>query len=388
MPEIRPGQTDEATLAAVLKALHERVWSPIAQALPAGTTSVILSADGELNFVSFATLLGPDNQFLAQKYLIRYVSSGRDLLRTVPKPTDTRFVFFGNPDFGADLKTPAAKSDAAPLMAMRAVERGEMGRLVFQPLPGTQKECTLLDERARKGRYQTELRLGAAATEQTLAAVQSPRVLHLATHGFFLPEPARTEEPQMFGRSLDAMRPIGRLRNPMYRSGLVLAGAQKTIEAWARGETPPPESDGILTAEEVSALHLDGTWLVTLSACETGVGAARSGEGVLGLRRAFVQAGAQHLLVTLWPISDETTIEIMNQFYTAAFTTADPGRGLAEVQRAWLEKLRKEKGLLFAVNRAGPFIVSSLGHGAPPAPVKPSAVATPETGATVSAKAR
>jgi CHAT domain-containing protein len=367
-------KTDEATMHSVLRTLHDRVWAPIEKTLPAGIKTVILSPDGELNFVSFATLLDPDNQFLVQKYLIRYVSSGRDLLNAVPKPADTRFVFFGNPDFQAKLQIPAAQPDAPSPTAMREVERGELGRLVFRSLPGTERECTLLDEWARNEGYQTELRLGTTATERTLAAVESPRVLHLATHGFFLPKPPRTDEPPMFGSTLDALRPVGRLSNPMYRSGLVLAGAQRTIEAWARGETPPPESDGILTAEEVSGLHLDGTWLVTLSACETGVGKARSGEGVLGLRRAFVQAGAQNLLMTLWPISDDTTVQIIQDFYTAAFATADPGRGLAEVQRAWLEKLRKEKGLLFAVNRAGPFIVSSLGP-TPHAAAPPAAAA-------------
>lgn len=362
------GQTDEATLSGVLKALHERVWRPIEQALPAGATTVILSPDGDLNFVSFATLLTPDKRFLAQKYLIRYVASGRDLLRAVKKPTDTRFVFFGNPDFGADLHAPAAKMNPTSLTAMRATERGEMGRLVFQPLPGTERECKWMDQRAKVGRYQSELRLGPEATEPALAAVKSPRVLHLATHGFFLPQQEDGDESKPAFGGLGEMRRVGKLSNPLYRSGLVLAGAQRTLEAWGRGETPAPENDGILTALEVSALHLDGTWLVALSACETGVGAARNGEGVLGLRRAFVQAGAQHLLMTLWPINDDTTVQIIDQFYTAAFTSADPGKGLAQVQAAWLEKLRKEKGLLYAVNRAGPFIVSSLGPTHPVAP--------------------
>src|SRR5260370_29705502 len=101
-------------------------------------------------------------------------------------------------------------------------------------------------------------------------------------------------------------------KNPMHRSGLALAGAQTTIEAWKRDEVPPVENDGILTAEDVSTLDLQGTWLVTLSACDTGSGQARAGEGVIGLRRGFIQAGAQNLLMTLWPISDEVTVQIMS----------------------------------------------------------------------------
>jgi CHAT domain-containing protein len=165
-------------------------------------------------------------------------------------------------------------------------------------------------------------------------------------------------------------------KNPMHRSGLALAGAQTTIEAWKRDEVPPVENDGILTAEDVSTLDLQGTWLVTLSACDTGSGEARAGEGVMGLRRGFIQAGAQNLLMTLWPISDEVTVQIMSDFYEAAHNTGNAPEALAEVQREWLVQLRDGKGPKFdtvkdaikgraglakAVNLAGPFIMSSQG---------------------------
>ena len=150
-------------------------------------------------------------------------------------------------------------------------------------------------------------------------------------------------------------------KNPMHRSGLALAGAQTTIEAWKREEVPPVENDGILTAEDVSTLDLEGTWLVTLSACDTGSGEARAGEGVMGLRRGFIQAGAQHLLMTLWPISDELAVQIMSDFYEAAHHSGNAPEALAEVQRHWLVKLRSEKGLAQVVNLAGPFIMSSQG---------------------------
>ena len=147
----------------------------------------------------------------------------------------------------------------------------------------------------------------------------------------------------------------------MRRSGLLLAGAKRTLNAWSRGEVPPIENDGIVTAEEVGGLKLNGTWLVVLSACETGSGEARAGEGVMGLRRGFIQAGEQNLLMTLWPISDKTTVQIMLDFYEAADKTHNAPEALAEVQRDWLVKLRKERGLLPAVKLAGPFIMSSQG---------------------------
>jgi CHAT domain-containing protein len=122
------------------------------------------------------------------------------------------------------------------------------------------------------------------------------------------------------------------------------------------------ENDGIVTAEDVVALDLKDTWLVTLSACDTGSGESKTGEGVLGLRRGFLQAGAQNLLLTLWPISDETTIQIMTDFYEVARQTANPPQALAEVQRHWLVNIRQEHGLAQAVHLAGPFIMSSQGR--------------------------
>ena len=147
----------------------------------------------------------------------------------------------------------------------------------------------------------------------------------------------------------------------MHRSGVALAGAQNTLQAWGKGDVPPTDNDGIVTAEEVGGLKLEGTWLVTLSACETGSGEARAGEGVIGLRRGFVQAGARNLLMTLWPISDDTTVQMMMDFYSDALRSKDAAQSLARTQRDWLVRLRKENGLLAAVRLAGPFIMSSQG---------------------------
>jgi CHAT domain-containing protein len=208
--------------------------------------------------------------------------------------------------------------------------------------------------------------IGAEATEAQLRQVNSPRVLHLATHGFFLREAkdfpqAGNNGNQSFGAGAGAQGRQAPFKNPMHRSGVILAGAQRTLNAWARGEAPPPDNDGIVTAEEVGGLKLQGTWLVTLSACNTGISQVREGEGVMGLRRGFIQAGAQNLLMTLWPISDFMTVAIMKDFYARALRTGDAPQALADTQREWLVKLRKEKGLAEAVSLAGPFIMSSQG---------------------------
>ena len=222
------------------------------------------------------------------------------------------------------------------------------------------------------------------ATKVALLKIHSPYILHLATHGFFAKEdPTATQtESEVSLNDRQSVTKSKFFKNPMHRSGLALAGAQTTIEAWKRDEVPPVENDGILTAEDVSSLDLQGTWLVTLSACDTGSGEARAGEGVMGLRRGFIQAGAQNLLMTLWPISDEVTVQIMSDFYEAAHTSGNAPEALAKVQRDWLVKLSKEQGLASAVNLAGPFIMSSqgsLGKSAEPpvSPISPLAVLAP-----------
>jgi CHAT domain-containing protein/Tfp pilus assembly protein PilF len=348
------GKTDEATLSSVLHALHTQVWAPIEKSLPAETKVVILSPDAELSFVSFSTLVGPDDKFVAEKYSVRYVASGRDLLRQNNASGNQQTVVYANPNFGN--KSASPDSNRETVVALRSIEIRDLQNISLSPLPGTEAEAAALQKRFGSS---AKLFLGANATKAQLEQVNSPHILHLATHGFFLPE---TD----LGKSVDRLQseqeiPKGKLVNPMHRSGLALAGAQTTLQAWGRGEVPPRENDGVVTAEDVGGLKLDGTWIVVLSACETGSGEARAGEGVMGLRRGFIQAGAQNLLMTLWPISDQTTVQIMLDFYNAAEKTSNAPRALADVQRDWLVKLRKERSLLDAVRFAGPFIMSSQG---------------------------
>jgi len=345
------GETDEATLRQALQSLGEQIWAPIEAALPGKFAHVIISPDGQLSFLSFATLLLPNDQFLGEKYSVRYVASGRDLLRTKTVAADGATIVYANPDFGRNTPAPVNVAETT----LRDVEMRDLRGLSLSQLPGTENEAHALEHRGRN----VKTFLGPAATEESLRAINSPRVLHLATHGFFLPEAARPALSPS-GRS-PSEAPKLQMNNPMHRSGLAFAGAQNTLEAWSRGEVPAPRTDGILTAEEVGALKLDRTWLVVLSACDTGSGEARAGEGVMGLRRGFVQAGAQNLLMTLWPISDQTTVDIMLNFYDAALRTSNAPQALADTQRDWLVKLRREKGLLAAVRLAGPFIMSSQG---------------------------
>src|SRR5208282_2665070 len=309
------GSPQEDELSTNLQALYEALWAPIIHALPSQTKRIIISPDGQLNFISFATLLTKDKQFLAQTYDVQYVASGRDLLRQVNSSTAREVVLFANPDFGFASKPMLVKADYEfdpGSKSIRGSEKRDVEDWSFDSLDGTQKESNELIKEVAGWHWKPKDFTAKEATKEALLKVHSPYILHLATHGFFAKEdPTATQtEPEALLNERQGVTKSKFFKNPMHRSGLALAGAQTTIEAWKRDEVPPVENDGILTAEDVSTLDLQGTWLVTLPACDSGSGQARAGEGVMGLRRGFIQAGAQNLLMTLWPISDEVTVQI------------------------------------------------------------------------------
>ena len=254
------GSPQEDELSENLQALYEALWAPIGQALPSQTKRIIISPDGELNFISFATLLTKDKQFLAQTYEVQYVASGRDLLRE-PKPSTTKeVVLFANPDFDLASTAMLAKADNGS-GSIRGSEKRDVEDWSFESLTGTQKES---DELIKKfigwGWTPTDF-TAKEATKEALLKIHSPYILHLATHGFFAKEdPTATQTDALLNERQSVIKSRF-FKNPMHRSGLALAGAQTTIEAWQRDEVPPVENDGILTAEDVSTLDLQGTWL-------------------------------------------------------------------------------------------------------------------------------
>src|SRR6202008_1205273 len=141
--------------------------------------------------------------------------------------------------------------------------------------------------------------------EQNLKQLESPAILHIATHGFFLPDEDYGDE-KIMGFESNVAR-----QNPLLRCGLVMAGAT----AYAKDKTISKKEDGILNAYEASLLNLQNTELVTLSACETALGETSMGQGVYGLQRAFQTAGARSLLMSLWVVDDNATQELMTEFY-------------------------------------------------------------------------
>jgi CHAT domain-containing protein len=175
--------------------------------------------------------------------------------------------------------------------------------------------------------------MAEAALEASLKNLASPKIVHIATHGFFLPDQERDKSGPDDGNQW------GRLshgfENPLLRSGLALAG----INTWiTHGDMLPTAEDGVLTAEDVVSLDLRNTELVVLSACETGLGEVQVGEGVFGLRRAFILAGAKTLVMSLWKVPDQQTQDLMIDFYHRILAGEPRAEALRQAQLAMKQK--------------------------------------------------
>lgn len=296
------------------RALHERVFAPLQGALGKATT-VYLAPDGELNRLSFEALVDAEDRYLVETKQFAYLSTGRDVLRPADTPARGTVVF-ADPDFKLD--APQRLATAEKLLAKKlelAVAEGP-GRTLrsvgWKQLAGAAAEARDIDKALAGSAYgPVKTFAGAEALEEVFKAMKPPRILHLATHGYFIDhEPPAPQDDEVRGSGAGAVR--GRLRrldSPLLRSGIVLAGANTAGDKATRAD------DGWLTAEEIALLDLRGTELVVLSACQTGLGDIKTGEGVFGLRRAFVHAGARSLLTSLFEVPDRETRELMRRFY-------------------------------------------------------------------------
>ena len=298
--------------------IHALVFAPLKQAL-GDVNEVFISPDGNLNLIPFEVLQGPDGRFLIEDYTFNYLAAGRDITGFGQiEEKGGKAILIGDPDFDLD---PVEKSATLRKLSLAEASLGEtthrsaeMRGLYFKRLPGTREEVegiqNLLGEKAE--RY-----TGKAALEEVLRQQGAPRILHLATHGFFLKDQDLSALGEDDGsRTLKLVKFLDhrvkgqKLENPLLRSGIALAGANCALKS---GETN--KSDGLVTAEKILGLRLRGTEMVVLSACETGLGEVKAGEGVYGLRRAFVQAGTKGLVMSLWSVPDVETKELMIAFY-------------------------------------------------------------------------
>jgi CHAT domain-containing protein/Tfp pilus assembly protein PilF len=295
------------------------------------TRHVLIAPDGTLNLIPFAALADERNRYLAEDYSFTYLTSGRDLLRL-----QTQVASQSAPMVLADPLYDVAASEPTPTPAGRDTQGSVESRrsadfalMNFKPLPGTAEEAAVLAGLMPDAR----VLLRESATEAALKRVSRPRLLHIATHGFFLPDQPRAapdgdETPRGTSDTLDAMHLPPRWENPLLRSGLVLAGVGQRQSG--AGE------DGVLTALETAGLDLRGTKLAVLSACETGLGEVRNGEGVYGLRRALVLAGSEAQVMSLWKVSDAGTRDLMLAYYTRLQNGEGRTEALRQVQLAML----------------------------------------------------
>jgi CHAT domain-containing protein len=290
-----PHRTDVKELAAEL---CEKLFKPLRPYVN-NAERVLIAPDGSLNLVPFGALLDDQGEYVAKHFEITYLTSGRDLLR-VASASSVR----GNPVVMAN---PAYDTSAAVVTpgnnvskATRVAQTDETIQ-VFTPLPGTAAEAKALKTLLKLPDH--HVLTGVDATEAKLKQLHGPRILHVATHGFFLRDQPMTADARKSVSLAQNQPPVLVGENPLLRSGLALAGANIRSSG--------TNDDGILTAFEVAQLDLRGTELVVLSACETGVGEVQNGEGVYGLRRALVLAGAQTQVTSLWKVADDATKDLM-----------------------------------------------------------------------------
>lgn len=329
----------EAAYRARAAVLRQRVWDPV-EPFVGSAQRVFVVPDGVLHQVNLAALpSGSDAYLVDSGQRFHYLASERDLVRPqIRERSGVGLLALGGPDYN-DVGDEMVLAEMTPsLGSQMSVHRGPLYRdtkpcrsfeqLLFPALPGTEAEVRAIasiwgDRVAPQAKSPT-----ASAMQQTLLLGQQAsegrfkreapgkRVLHLATHGFFLGGLCEAKSAKTRGLEVTGAGPSARwlpspIVSPLLQAGLALAGANRRSRADER------QADGILTGEEIASLDLTGVELAVLSACDTGVGEMLAGEGVLGLRRAFQVAGARSLVMSLWSVADEPTRDWMTALYEA-----------------------------------------------------------------------
>lgn len=371
---------------------YEQIWQPLEPFIPEGAR-VFIVPDGALNVVPFEALVDEDEHYLVETTDLVQLSTSRDLIPSSLPPAQGPFMVMAGPDYDTEeVAGPevlaAARSRAASRAAMRsaadtdpqavveqvvaeAQTRGSRGSraarlrnlsleaidsrsaaakatlraaseglrgLRFSPLPGAELEGELIVKEIAADGLANSMFSRREAEEEVLARLDTPpRVLHVATHGFFLKPNDRLRQRLLkMQRSADvALPPPG--DNPLLRAGLAFAGINSNAPFLGEIDT---ENDGVLTALEVLSLNLAGTQLAVLSACETGLGEVHDGEGVYGLRRAFEEAGVKQIVMSLWEVSDAGTQALMTAMYGNLLQGMPPREALRAAQRQLMQDPR------------------------------------------------
>jgi len=302
------------------RSIYDKVFEPLRNEL-GDIKEIFISPDGNLSLIPFEVLQRPDGKYLIEFYTFNYLAAARDLLLFGQiEEIGDKVLLMGDPDFDLKENEKSAEIRKLSLKEVRndkPIKRSsDMQRFHFTRLPGTAEEVRSIQNLF--GQEKVILYTEKRALEDILRQMETPSILHLATHGFFLSD-LMFEDPENQslerGIKISSVVPkkidkkIG-IENPLLRSGIALAGANIALES---NETE--NSDGIVTAEKILGLNLRGTEMVVLSACGTGLGEVETGEGVFGLRRAFTRAGAKSLVMSMWDVPDMETKELMVEFY-------------------------------------------------------------------------
>jgi len=318
----------EQQLRRITGRLHEIILAPVYEFL-SGRDKIFVSPDGTLNLLPFEILPDSDSTYVIEHLHLQYLTSGRDLIRDSSRagPPHPYALIIADPEFDTPVSASGQLSPVAERQSAGNSDNCLMGK--FNPLPYTRFEATEIS-----GYFQASHKLettelyGPEASEQALKNLAAPpRVLHLATHGVFCGG-STTEDS-------------GPGANPMLRAGFALAGANShhTASTCDRGF-----DDGILYALEIATLNLQNTELAVLSACETGYGDILDGEGVIGLRRAFQQAGVQAIVMSLWTVPDQETSRLMSGFYKRWLDGTSKSEALRQSSLEVLREQRLQRG--------------------------------------------
>ncbi|MEQ6121075.1 CHAT domain-containing tetratricopeptide repeat protein [Reichenbachiella sp. MALMAid0571] len=293
-------------LKAMDEVSYDAYWKPVAGYLE-GVNKIYLSQDGIYNQMNINTLVKPSGESVISDLTVVFVSSTRQLSEPKPDQNHKEVVLLGNPYYGTEL---------------------------YAALPGTKVEVESIDAVLKAGAYSSKVLTEKLASEKSLKeSVQNPGILHISTHGYFTPDNS-TKNKKAFGEDVEKV-----VVNPLLRSGLVLAeptGVPGQFDYLKNNN----EEDGLLTAYEAMSFQLDQTDLVVLSACETGLGDMKAGEGVYGLQRAFQVAGAQAIVTSLWKVDDEATQMLMTNFYSGWLKTGNKQEAFISAQKLIKDKFK------------------------------------------------
>lgn len=295
------------------KEISKLIWGPLAEYIKEDD-NVYFSPSGVLHHLAIESLPSDDGRLMSERYNMCRLSSTRELCYDYHLPQYGKAVLYGGLTYDLDDDTMVAQSRAysehRDLYAMRGFEADSVNRAGWGNLPGTKTEVNNISRALSDKSITVAVYEDIEGNEESFRTLsgQQNDIIHIATHGFFLPlEKARRKE--YFGLHNDDAPVVD---NSMRRSGLIMAGGNK---AWRGEPVPDGVEDGVLTSQEIVSLDLRDADLVVLSACETGLGEV-TGEGVFGLQRAFKKAGAQTLIMSLWKVSDAATEVMMSEFYT------------------------------------------------------------------------